>query len=54
MAEQPDKKKIRWSAAWDEARELIWAPQMAARGGFGLMLVSRVAGIALPLSQVPG
>ncbi|HYN09311.1 MAG TPA: ABC transporter ATP-binding protein [Vicinamibacterales bacterium] len=51
MADQPGKKKIRWSAAWAEARELLWARRWRLAAGFALMLISRIAGLALPLSS---
>jgi ABC-type multidrug transport system fused ATPase/permease subunit len=51
MAEQPGKKKIRWSAAWAEARELLWSRRWRLGVGLALMLISRVAGLALPLSS---
>jgi len=50
-AELPKKKKIRWSAAWPEARALLWARRWRLAGGAGLMVISRVAGLALPLSS---
>ena len=40
MAETP-KKKIRWSAAWQEARALIWARRWRLTLGLVLMLVNR-------------
>ena len=51
MAEEPGKKKIRWSTAWAEARELLWARRWRLAVGLALMLISRVAGLALPLSS---
>ena len=45
------KKKIQWSAAWAEARTLIWARRGRLALGLLLMLVSRVAGLALPISS---
>jgi subfamily B ATP-binding cassette protein MsbA len=47
--EPPKKKKIRWSAAWEEARALIWARRWRLTLGLLLMLVSRLAGLVLPL-----
>lgn len=44
----PRKKKITWSAAWGQARELIWAHRHRLMLGLSLMLVSRLAGIVLP------
>jgi subfamily B ATP-binding cassette protein MsbA len=44
------KKKVTLSAAWREARELVWAHRRRLLLGLSLMLVSRVAGLVLPLS----
>lgn len=48
MSEPPKKKKIRWSAAWSEARDLIWARRGRLAIGLVLMLISRLAGMVLP------
>ena len=45
------KKKIRWSAAWSEARGLLWERRWRLAGGLVLMLISRVAGLVLPVSS---
>ncbi len=42
------KKKIRWSAAWDEARTLIYARRWRLSAGIVLMLISRLSGLVLP------
>jgi subfamily B ATP-binding cassette protein MsbA len=42
------KKKIRWSAAWHEARSLVWARRGRLTIGLLLMLISRAAGMVLP------
>lgn len=42
------KKKIRWSAAWSEARDLIWARRGRLLLGLLLMLISRLSGMVLP------
>ena len=47
----PAKKKISASAAWREARELVWAHRRRLGIGLALMLVSRLAGLALPASS---
>jgi ABC-type multidrug transport system fused ATPase/permease subunit len=47
----PKKKPIRWSAAWEEARTLIWARRWRLTFGLVLMLVSRLAGLVLPLTS---
>ncbi|HEX5069902.1 MAG TPA: ABC transporter ATP-binding protein [Vicinamibacterales bacterium] len=44
----PKKKKIRWSAAWQEARQLIWARRYRLALGLLLMVISRLAGLILP------
>ena len=48
-ADVSPKKPVRWSAAWDEARTLLWARRWRLTLGFGLMLVNRLAGLVLPL-----
>ena len=48
MADIPKKKKVRWSTAWDEAKQLIWARRWRLALGLGLMLVNTVAGLVLP------
>jgi subfamily B ATP-binding cassette protein MsbA len=45
----PPKKKIRWSAAWQEARVLIWARRWRLSLGLVLMLVRTLSGLVLPL-----
>src|SRR4051812_44087201 len=47
----PVKKKVTASAAWREARELVWAHRKRLLLGLALMLVSRVAGLVLPASS---
>jgi ABC-type multidrug transport system fused ATPase/permease subunit len=44
------KKKVSASAAWREARELVWAHRQRLLLGLGLMLVSRLTGFVLPTS----
>ena len=46
----PQKKKINASAAWREARELIWTHRRRLTIGLSLMLVSRFASLVLPLA----
>jgi ABC-type multidrug transport system fused ATPase/permease subunit len=45
------KKRVTASAAWREARELVWAHRRRLAIGLGLMLVSRIAGLVLPASS---
>jgi len=48
MAEQ--QKKIRWSAAWGDARELVWAHRRRLALGAVLMIVNQAMGLVLPAS----
>jgi subfamily B ATP-binding cassette protein MsbA len=48
MAEK--KKKIRWSAAWRDARELVWAHRGRLALGAVLMVVNQAMGLVLPAS----
>jgi subfamily B ATP-binding cassette protein MsbA len=49
--ETPKKTRVSPSAAWREARELVWAHRRRLGLGLGLMLISRVAGLVLPASS---
>src|SRR5260370_8162232 len=49
MAE-PQKKKIRWSAAWGDARELVWTHRHRLALGAVLMLINQAMGLVLPAS----
>ena len=49
--ESPQKKRVSASAAWREARALLWAHRRRLTIGLLLMLVSRVAGLVLPASS---
>jgi subfamily B ATP-binding cassette protein MsbA len=51
MASPPQKKKISMSAAWNEARGLVWTHRKRLLLGLGLMLISRFAGLVLPASS---
>src|ERR671910_470424 len=46
MAEQ-GRKKIRWSSAWRDARELVWAHRRRLLLGAVLMLVNQATGLVL-------
>ncbi|MFN8572246.1 MAG: ABC transporter ATP-binding protein [Gemmatimonadaceae bacterium] len=50
-AKKPPKKKINFSRAWAEARELLWRHRQSLSIGFVLMIVSRLAGLVLPASS---
>lgn len=45
------KKKVNYSNAWQEARELIWHYRFRLALGGVLMIVSRLAGLVLPASS---
>ena len=47
---QPDnrKKKIRWTAAWELARSLLWARRWRLSFGLLLMLIGRLASLVPP------
>jgi subfamily B ATP-binding cassette protein MsbA len=49
--EPPKKKGVSASAAWREARALLWAHRRRLAAGLVLMLVSRLAGLVLPASS---
>ena len=49
--EAPKKKPVSASAAWREARALLWAHRRRLTIGLVLMLVSRLAGLVLPASS---
>ena len=51
--EPPKKKAVSASAAWREARALLWAHRRRLALGLTLMLVSRLAGLVLPASSKP-
>src|SRR5215212_5368662 len=44
------KRKIRWSSAWADARELIWAHRRRLMLGAGLMIINQAMGLVLPAS----
>jgi ABC-type multidrug transport system fused ATPase/permease subunit len=50
-ADEPSKKKVDYSNAWQEARSLIVARRGRLVLGLALMLVNRVAGLILPATS---
>jgi len=44
------KKKIRWSQAWADARELVWAHRRRLMIGAVLMIINQAMGLVLPAS----
>ena len=50
MAEEKKKKKVNYSSAWIEAREIVWKARWRLGIGSVLMLISRLAGMVLPAS----
>ncbi len=49
--EKSKKKKVNYSNAWQQARDLIWAYRWRLALGAVLMIVSRLAGLVLPSSS---
>jgi ABC-type multidrug transport system fused ATPase/permease subunit len=49
--DSPQKKRFSPSAAWREARSLVWVHRRRLAIGLALMLVSRLAGLVLPASS---
>ena len=50
MPEEKKKKKVRWSAAWADARELVWTHRSRLALGAVLMLINQAMGLVLPAS----
>src|SRR5688572_28434511 len=48
--EPQKKKKVSASAAWHEARQLVWAHRRRLTIGLVLMLVSRMSQLVLPFA----
>jgi subfamily B ATP-binding cassette protein MsbA len=51
IAVPEQKKRVTASAAWREARELIWKHRRRLAIGLALMLISRLAGLVLPFTS---
>jgi subfamily B ATP-binding cassette protein MsbA len=51
QADDPAKKKVDYSNAWQEARALIVARRARLTAGLALMLVNRLAGLVLPATS---
>jgi ABC-type multidrug transport system fused ATPase/permease subunit len=49
MAEQK-QKKVRWSTAWSDARELVWTHRRRLGLGAVLMIINQAMGLVLPAS----
>ncbi|MBA3765828.1 MAG: ABC transporter ATP-binding protein [Acidobacteria bacterium] len=49
MAEQK-QKKVRWSTAWSDARELVWTHRRRLALGAVLMIINQAMGLVLPAS----
>ncbi|HEY0080645.1 MAG TPA: ABC transporter ATP-binding protein [Pyrinomonadaceae bacterium] len=45
------KKRLSFSTAWSDARELVWAHRYRLALGMALMLVNRLVGLVLPASS---
>src|SRR4026209_2821428 len=44
------KRKIRWSTAWSDARELVWTHRRRLALGAVLMIINQAMGLVLPAS----
>src|SRR6185436_17072848 len=44
------KRKLRWSSAWTDARELIWTHRRRLALGAVLMIINQAMGLVLPAS----
>ena len=45
-----ERKKVRWSTAWGDARELVWAHRKRLSLGAVLMMINQAMGLVLPAS----
>lgn len=51
MTPPAEKKPIAWSAAWIEARRIVWSRRGRLLLGLAIMLVNRLAGLVLPATS---
>ena len=51
MSEREEKKRVKASAVWGEAREIVWAARSRLAIGAVLMIANRLAGLVLPGSS---
>jgi ATP-binding cassette, subfamily B, putative efflux pump len=47
----PQKKRIDWPSAWQEARRIVWRHRRYLGVGLAVMLVNRLAGLVLPATS---
>ena len=50
MAEDKQKKKVNYSGAWKQARQIVWDARWRLLLGSIMLLISRLAGMVLPAS----
>jgi len=48
---EPQRKRIDWPSAWQEARRIMWRHRRYVGVGFAVMLVNRLAGLVLPATS---
>ena len=48
--DKEQRRKLSWVTVWQESKELLWARRWRLALGFGLLLISRLAGMVLPAS----
>ncbi|HUQ30893.1 MAG TPA: ABC transporter ATP-binding protein [Pyrinomonadaceae bacterium] len=51
MSGEKKKKKISFSQAWSDAKDLVWAHRSRLALGMALMIVNRLVGLVLPASS---
>jgi len=45
------KRRLNWSSAWREARQILWRHRVYLGIGLAVMLVNRLAGLVLPATS---
>jgi ABC-type multidrug transport system fused ATPase/permease subunit len=48
---EPTKRRLDWSSAWQEARQIMWRHRTYLAVGLAVMLVNRLAGLVLPATS---
>jgi ABC-type multidrug transport system fused ATPase/permease subunit len=48
---EPTKRRLDWTTAWQEARQIMWRHRTYLAVGLAVMLVNRLAGLVLPATS---
>lgn len=48
---EPQKRRLNWPSAWQEARQIVWRHRAYLGIGLAVMLVNRLAGLVLPATS---